>query len=734
MSSASSAREAYERAKHNASQTPPRPTPETSRLSVPCRKCQTVNDDSRRFCTGCGAKLWKPCLKCGVECGANERFCGACGIDLQRIEDELIHQYHAVVEEAKRLQKQLQFRESLLKLRSLPPNEHPCLDEFWPTVRPLIDRFEAERDQVNAKIEKLVNRARKARELGRYDKAIEAIEAIPMALRSDDLATMLNDSKRKQKTVELLKESFDQVDESTDLAEAADSIGELMTITPGDPQIQIWGKQIASKIKAAARELIGKHQYREATGLLERIPEATRTKESDALLDETTELACLEEYIKRAPYADKALESMIQRLKQTVPQHPLLAKVEPVLQQRMSAASNGSLQPWSKSPHATPWKCPVDLQPPLRKFVPDEACQDAWRAGNTQWTTACGLALQGLGEVAMPTNLRPPAKSGVLGLLKGRKASNVAWGIDPGASGLRVVCLEDMGDHCRVKACKHYAIAPLEADDEAKQYTTRLARVTAAMGRDFPELEKAKVVLGWSAIDTLTRVFSMPQADAKKKKQLLEYEISHQIPFDRSHMLVDTFEIPVQDDKHARNVVLIATRRSEAEQRIELFQSLGIGVDILQVDAFAIHNVVRYEGWLDDRTEGTSLLLVDVGQESTNIILSTKEAAWFRAVRFGGQDLTRALAVKFRLTTEQANQVCREPHRARRISTLLQVLQPKFNRLATEIHISLDSFDKALGQSRLVHMYGCGGTMKQPGLLAALRHGANPATVSQLHS
>src|SRR3990170_2940721 len=44
-----------------------------------CPKCQTENDEMRRFCSDCGAKLSRPCAQCGFENLLKDRFCGGCG-------------------------------------------------------------------------------------------------------------------------------------------------------------------------------------------------------------------------------------------------------------------------------------------------------------------------------------------------------------------------------------------------------------------------------------------------------------------------------------------------------------------------------------------------------------------------------------------------------------------------------------------------------------------------------
>jgi class 3 adenylate cyclase len=44
-----------------------------------CPECQTENEEGRRFCGQCGAKLGWKCPTCGFVNGPQDRFCGGCG-------------------------------------------------------------------------------------------------------------------------------------------------------------------------------------------------------------------------------------------------------------------------------------------------------------------------------------------------------------------------------------------------------------------------------------------------------------------------------------------------------------------------------------------------------------------------------------------------------------------------------------------------------------------------------
>ncbi|XP_009893129.1 PREDICTED: double zinc ribbon and ankyrin repeat-containing protein 1 [Charadrius vociferus] len=66
--------------------TPP-PYPSQQRKTVPCSKCNRVNQCDARFCDWCGAKPGPPpsyftCFKCGTSNRPYARFCGSCGVHI----------------------------------------------------------------------------------------------------------------------------------------------------------------------------------------------------------------------------------------------------------------------------------------------------------------------------------------------------------------------------------------------------------------------------------------------------------------------------------------------------------------------------------------------------------------------------------------------------------------------------------------------------------------------------
>ena len=49
-----------------------------------CPKCQTVNNETAKFCLECGQKLEVKCPQCGHSAPPSAKFCDECGYDFTK--------------------------------------------------------------------------------------------------------------------------------------------------------------------------------------------------------------------------------------------------------------------------------------------------------------------------------------------------------------------------------------------------------------------------------------------------------------------------------------------------------------------------------------------------------------------------------------------------------------------------------------------------------------------------
>ena len=123
----------------------------------------------------------------------------------------------------------------------------------------------------------------------------------------------------------------------------------------------------------------------------------------------------------------------------------------------------------------------------------------------------------------------------------------------------------------------------------------------------------------------------------------------------------------------------------------------------------------------------TSLLalfaLLDLGLDGANFLVSAPRAVWFRSFGLGGENFTQALVKHFQLTREQAEELKRNPAKARRYSLYCASQEPLFVQLVSEIERSLISYSRGNATEPAERLYGVGGAFQTHGLLRYLRCG-----------
>ncbi len=93
-----------------------------------CPKCQTENQETRKFCSECGTKLLLICSQCGFENLPTDKFCGECGHDLTL--------------PSKPVPKELSFEEKIAKIQRYLPKD------LTQKILAQKDKIEGERKQV----------------------------------------------------------------------------------------------------------------------------------------------------------------------------------------------------------------------------------------------------------------------------------------------------------------------------------------------------------------------------------------------------------------------------------------------------------------------------------------------------------------------------------------------------------------------------------------------------------
>jgi type IV pilus assembly protein PilM len=708
---------------------------------IPCGACQSPNPRERKFCSNCGRPLWRPCDNCGEVNAVAENFCGNCGSNLHSAVQERAEQFDHVLAEAERCREQCDFPKAVALLRSAVKEHEGRLDDYVDRARKLIQQISAEQERRLTEAEERFQEALKCVAEYSYETAQALLEEIPQPLRNVGIRHLLGEVRSKRNEVlELGGEIRIALAEKKTL-DLMPKLERMIELQPHHHQAKELARQLRLRLHEAARKRVARHKYHEALDLLGRVPDFLRNEEDQKLNMQVSELAWLVDDLQFQPVVDDVLPAVVERLIKLAPNNPLGAKLKQQLQHRLGRRGKDPRFPhisWAAAPERTRLGNPLQWLGGFGRLHDEKLVErPVYRNHPGVYFVACGLALQGLDKSPVRINLMPKKKGGLAGfsLLKRKKAVHSAWGFDVGDASLKAVKLKiDEQGRVSVDVCDRieYKKALSQPDVEFKQSDIIRDAFVVLFERHSREADRSCVSLPGAKM--LGRQFDLPSVKGKKIQDAVEFEATHQIPYPLSDLIWDyqLLDEPGKDgepDDEAitqRHVLLVAAKDYHVTDFLAIFEHLELPIDVVQSGSIALHNYACYEFFGEDKQydPDKALAFLDVGNEASNVVVSTPDRVWFRSLRLGGSDITRLLMKRFKLSQAQAEQLKRKPQQARRMSKLYEALTPLFQELAGELDRSFNMHHKVYSQQTITNVYGLGGGFQLHGLMRHLLRGS----------
>ena len=595
--------------------------------TVSCRHCHRTSPANRRFCGGCGKSLWETCPQCHAENAADEQFCGSCGADILGELSEQSRQFQAKLDEAQELLRNSKFDAAVSCLRGVATISDPRFDKWAQQALAAIERVEHEQAAQKLAGMETLARAQKQFAAHAYEAAISELESIPATVRSADANTLLQQATSARQELLTLGGEIRAAIEEKRTADLLPKIQRLLTLKPNHAQAIQIAEQLRDGLVKQAKRYFTAHRYQECIDQLEQIPSFVRNPEVETIHETASELLALLDAVRNAALADRPTLGLANRLVKLAAANPEAAKARASLS---SGRRPGlPIRAWGV-PNHQPAPKRSTLGPPIdwlaystRIPAADERVAATLAEHPGQFHVALGLAIQGLGQAAVPLDLAPQENNTLAQMFPTftHRAASAAWGIDLSDFAVKAVKLaKDSKDGSIKVAAAEYILhwAPLT---NAEVELARPEIIDQAL-RDFltraGDLKGTKVVASITGQRVLGRFFELPPLAARKVADAIAYEAKHQLPvaLDELCWTSDTLD-PVDArsaDAQLRRIMVCAARQSHVRDRLAAFKAAGIVVDHLQCDCVALHNAIVYELWSGEREPGdAAVCLVDVG-------------------------------------------------------------------------------------------------------------------------
>ena len=291
-------------------------------------------------------------------------------------------------------------------------------------------------------------------------------------------------------------------------------------------------------------------------------------------------------------------------------------------------------------------------------------------------------------------------------------AGNSSWGIEVGASAIKAIRLARDADELTVT---NYEVLPFK-----EVLTTPELDVHEAIKVNLDQLisrhdfSKDNVVVSLPGHMAFARFAKMPPVPPKEVPKIVHYEAAQQIPFPIEQVEWD-YQVFEQEDSPEVGVGIFAITKDRVAEFLSDYRHVGLDINELTLSPLAVYNAFYYdEGSSDDATTGKVYL--DIGSQSTDVIIAADGAIWMRTLPIGGNNFTEALVRAFKLSFSKAEKLKREAGTSKYSRQIFVAMRPIFADLVQELQRSLGYYQSMNRDVEITEVVGVGSTFRLPGL------------------
>jgi len=300
----------------------------------------------------------------------------------------------------------------------------------------------------------------------------------------------------------------------------------------------------------------------------------------------------------------------------------------------------------------------------------------------------------------------------------GKRAARPLIGLDITTSSVKLIELSESGRSYRVES---YAAEPTPPNAINEKAIVDADAVGEAIRRAVKRSgSKAKeVAIAISGDAAITKVIQMPGSLGENELEgQVELQADQYIPFPMEEVSFD-FEVigPSERDPDMLDVLLVATRTENVEQRQVAVEAAGLGARVVDVEAFAVENACQLlTHQMIDGGVDKLVAIVDFGASTTTYsVLQDLKVVYTRDFAFGGQQLTEEIMRTYGLSLEDAGRAKKEGGLPSNYQP--EVLDAFIDDMSQQVNRSLQFFlASGSGREQPDQILVCGGCANIPGV------------------
>lgn len=306
------------------------------------------------------------------------------------------------------------------------------------------------------------------------------------------------------------------------------------------------------------------------------------------------------------------------------------------------------------------------------------------------------------------------------------------WAIDIGQAALKALKLTPGEDPEKLNAEAFDFIEYPKILSQPDADAEELVREALAtfLGRN--DLKGCGVAIGVSAQAGLVKFIKLPPVEKKRIPDIVKFEARQQIPFALEEVIWDYQAIggdeEGEEDISMTEVGLFAMKRDQINRAILPLKAAGIEVDVVQMGPIALYNYIAFDNpppKAESADGANSYVLLDIGADNTDLIITDGIRIWQRNVPIGGNHFTRALTKELKLTFAKAEHLKRNATKAQDPRAVFTAMRGIFNDFSSEVSRSIGFYSSVNRNAKIVKIIGLGNGFKLPGLQKFLQQNLN---------
>lgn len=269
-----------------------------------------------------------------------------------------------------------------------------------------------------------------------------------------------------------------------------------------------------------------------------------------------------------------------------------------------------------------------------------------------------------------------------------KRQKDTALGLDIGTDSVKLVELVREGETIKLGKIDSAKITRVQAG--APEQSQAIKRIIANLVAK-NKIGNKEIILGINGQSVFMKFLDILPVNTEKLDKTIKYEAQQQIPFSLDEVEWDAhlFEAFQKEKSSSYRVLLVAVKKDRLSSKTTLVEGSGLRPAILDVSTLSIYNCIRFNR---DYDENKLIVALDIGAQSTDLLIIKGDNLWMRSFALGGDNFTEALEKKFGMSFAEAEKLKQGLTAENSDSDIEEAIRPVLENLQSEITRSIEYY------------------------------------------